>query len=372
MKDNYTKEIDLIDLFIDWIGHWKSFLVFLLLGIILAGGYMYMGRSTSTPSTQREEKDAVENLAEGTKLSTLSKNQLAGISLDDMELYFLSEQDVQAVDEIVELNKQYVENLETYNSEKNGLDLKDRAETFNYIIDTKNLLETRKAALTDDQKIYYYAKLGVSTAVGTDGIDKKTVASNEAVVVNSSPSKKKAALLAILFIVLHFMVVSCRYIFSNTIKHSDNLYAMADVPEYIRMINWEKIDSSKGMNKLVNKMRFGKMRKTSLKDVVEINSLATVEKLKNKNYNSVAVVGVGLDDERNLLVRQIKNDNENVVAKSIDSITHNVNGADDIIGVDSAILAVRVGVSRYNEFMEELQALKDRDVDVIGIAVFEL
>lgn len=379
MNENYTKEIDLIDLFIDWLSHWKSLIAVIVVGVILAGGYIFMRRNASVEietEIKNENEitdDFLNNLAEGTLLSTLKKEQLEVITVQDMEKYFLSEKDIMTVDEVIALNEEYNENLTEYDANKSELELADRAEAFNFIANSKNIIEARKAALSADQAIYYYAKLGINIVAGKDnsavvGDEKNSV--EDTIVANKS-SEKKAILIIVLIFILHFIAVACRYIFSNRVKHSDKLSSMVGVPEYTRMIDWTKIDSAKGLNKLVNKIRFGKIRRTPLKEIVEINTSATIEKLNNKNYISVAVVGVGLDDERNMLVRQIKNDNENIVVKSIDSITHSVNGSDDIVGVDSAILTVRVGVSRYNDFIEELQSLRDRDVDVIGIAVFE-
>jgi len=373
MNENYTKEIDLFDLFIDWLSHWKSLIAIVILGVLLAGGYMYKGHVSAGESEQEVADNFLDNLEDGTLLSSLTVDQLKLITVRDMEKYFLSEKDIIAVEEVIAIYDEYKENLEEYDDKKNELEIADRAESFNYIANTKAILEGRKGALSADQQIYYYAKLGVSTVAGGDNLstsdDEKDGSDN--VVVTNTSSKKKAVLIVILMFIFHFIVVACRYIFSNTIKHSDNVSDMANVPEYTRIIDWEKIYSEKGISRLVNKLRFGKLRKTPLNDVVEINASVTIEKLENKNYNSVAVVGVGLEDERKMLVHQIENDSENIVVKSIDSITHSVNGSDDIAGVDAAILVIRVGYSRINDFNEELKSLKDRDVDVIGIAVFE-
>ncbi len=371
MNENYTREIDLIDLFIDWISHWRSLIVFILIGVIGACGYMYAGKGAAASNITSEA--VIEIIAEDATLSTLTAEQLSEITVKEMEEIFLSQKDMQAVDEVIGLINEYNENLAEYQKSKAKMKLKDRTEAFNYLASSKNIIEARKAALTADQQIYLYEKLGVSTVVGENEAKASAKDASKAAPVETttSASTTKAILIIVVAFVLHFIIFACKYMFNGNIKHSDSISYMVNVPEYTRMVDWNRIDSSKGLDKLVNKMRFANTRKTSLEDVVEINSSATVEKLKNKEYNSVAVVGTGIEAERNMFANQLLKDMPNAKVKSIESITHSVNGADDIAGVNAAILAVKVGESRYNEFFEELQSLRDRDVDVIGIAIFE-
>ncbi len=368
--NEYTREIDLLDLFIDWLAHWKSFFVFLLVGVICAMTYMYVGGTTT--STSVSEEDVISEVADDVTLSTLTSEQLSALTLKDMENDFLSEKDITAVDELIALSEEYSENLQVYDSQKEKLELKDRSEAFNYIANTKNIIEARKAALTADQQIYYYAKTGVSIVVGQanelDGEEEKTATD---VVVETSPSKSKALLIVIVFAFIHFVWFACRYIFDNTVKHTDNLSLLTEVPEYTRMVDWDCINAKKGIDKLVYNMRFAGIRRTSLSDTIEINASATIEKMKNKSYSSIAIVGSEAAELGKKLSEQITKADTSKVVKSIDSITHSVNGADEIAGVDAAILAVKVRKTRYNELLEELQSLKDRDVDVVGIAVFE-
>lgn len=337
MNENYVREIDLFDLFIDWLSHWRSLLAFLIIGVILAGGYMLLG---SNPSALIE-LDIVQKEEEGE----------------------LTARELKAVEDVISLNNEYTDNLKLYEAEKESLAVNERAEAYYYIANTKDILESRKAALSEAQLNYFY---------GDDGTEVDELAKTETGdVAPAGPSKTKALLIMILAVILHFIVFACRYIFDNRIKHTDTLSAMTGVPEYTRMVDWSKVDSKNGLDKLVNKMRFAGIRRTTLTEVVEINSSVTIEKLKNKNYSSVAVVGTGIDLERNILSNQILKDKPDATVKSIDSVTHSVNGADDIAGVDAAILAVKVAHTRYNDFMEELQSLRDRGVDVLGIAIFE-
>jgi hypothetical protein len=370
MRERYIKQIDLIDLFIDWISHWRSLFVMLIISVIISAWYIYTGGTVVKINNNINP----EQLASSTTLGLLTDEQIKQLTLEEMEQYFLTEKDVRVVDDIIELNDSYMENVELYNDQKDSLKLSERAEIQSNLADAKNVIETRRALLTADQQAYYFAKIGVGRdELSEEGSarDEASSSNNKTSTVKIGPSKKVAVLIVIVAFILHFLVVSTKYIFGSVVRHTDSLSSTLKLPEYTRMYDWNRIDAAKGLDKLVNRARFSGVRKTSLEDTVEINALATIQKLKNKNYNSVAVVGNNMDDDRAILVHQIQNDSENLLVKSIDSITHSVNGADEIAGVDSAILAVRVGVSRYSDLFEEITSLEERGVDVIGVAVFE-
>ena len=361
MYPNDEKEIDLIDLLFDWLSHWRSLCVFLLIGVLAAGGYVYVANSRAAAV------EPIDTVADDATLSTMTEEQLAALSLEDMESY-LTEKDLMAVHDVITLNEEYLENMAAYNEQKDSMDLKDRAETLSYISTTKNAVITAKEALTDDELIYYYY---YSDATEFALSSTNTTTTTDTATVSTGASAKKAIIIVLVAFFLHVVIVACLYIFNNKIKRSDRLSAMVGVPEYTRMIDWDAIDKKKGLDSIIARGRLTGVRRTALDDVIEINASATVEMMKNKNYSSVAVVGPGLGQERDRLVSQISKAGSATVVKTIDSITHSVNGADDIAGVDAAILAVRVAATRYSDFMEELQSLRDRDVDVIGIAVFE-
>ena len=361
MYPNDEKEIDLIDLFAEWFSRWRSLCTFLLIGIVVAGAYMYIACSNSSTETSVDTSS---------DLSSLTDEQLATLSLDDMAA-MLTEQDMLAINELIALNDEYVANITAYEAQKDSMDLKDRAEALSYIATTKNAVLTGKNALTDDELVYYYYYYYQQAGIDWTDTTANTSVTTATTSTASSGSIKYAIIIILVAIFLHIAIVACSYIFNNRIKHSDRLTDMVKVPEFTRAINWDNVDAGRGLDRLVSSIRFSGIRRTPLEEVLDINASATIDKMNNKNYSSVAIVGPGLEDERQLLVSHISDASSANVVKSIDSITHSVNGADDIAGVDAAILAVRVAATRYSDFMEELQSLRDRDVDVIGIAVFE-
>lgn len=368
MEYNKRREIDLVDMIIDWLAHWRSIIVFVLLGTCIAGIYIYTGKSEVPVTTSDND---INVLAETSSLSMLTEKQLSKITIKEMEDLFLSRQDIIAAEECINLYEEYLENIEKYEGEKESLELLKRAETFNYIANSKNVIEVRVAGLTPDQRVYYYAKLRERISSEADEKLESEEVEASASVVTVDASKTKGVLLFVIVIAAHFVTCSCLYIYDKKIKHTDTLSTIVRIPEYTRMIDWDIIDKKKGLDKLVSIMRYSSVRRTSLSETIEINAIATVEKLKNKQYTSVAVVGTGLVDERRAFINQIDKIDCNIIGKSIDSVTHSVNGSDEISGVNAAILAVKVGFTKYNDFFEELQSLKDREVDVIGIAVFE-
>ena len=362
------KEIDVVDLILDWIEHWKSLLVAVLVGVVLACSYMFLF-SESEPIHESQDEETIEELAKVKMLSELSQEQLQSVSLKEMEEFFLSEKDIASVDDVIYLQGEYENNVKVYDEKKDGEKLRDRAEAFSHIANTKNIVEARRASLTGDQQIYYYAKLGLDSSVGNG--ENKT---NE-LIINSGNSlvrsKKKAVLIIFLVLLLHFVIIGLRYIFGQKIKHADVLSNILDVPEFTRMVDWESINNTRGIGKFVNKVRFSSFRQTELKETISINVATTIDILKKKKYSSLAVVGSGIDVERLTFISQIAETDSSIIVKSLDSVAYSVNGAENIAGVDAAILVARVGLTKYNELVEEFQSLKTRKVDVIGIMVFE-
>ena len=103
MNGKIKKEIDVIDLLLNWIEHWKSLVGVVILGVILACGYLFL----FTAESPKKNTESVADLANGKFLSELTQEQLAKVSLKDMEKYFLSEKDIVAVDEVIYLQGEY-------------------------------------------------------------------------------------------------------------------------------------------------------------------------------------------------------------------------------------------------------------------------
>lgn len=320
MKEYKPREIDLVDLFITCLSHWRSLLIFIFVGIVLAGLYVFWGEGSSVSTSEGVE---------------------------------LSHAEIQKIEDLTSLKEEYEELLKEYEAKKTDLELIDRAETLSNLGTAFNIIRNQEAALTADQKSVYFGE------------------AEEQEEVQTGPSPINALMVVCIAVFFHLVFWGGVYVFDNKIKRTDCLSEIACIPEFTRMIDWDKVNSAKGLDKVINKIRYAGMRKTALRDVVEINVSAAIEKVRNNNYTSLAVVGVSLDEERKIFTDQIAKDYSELLVKSIDSITHSVNGADDIMGIDAAVLVVKVGITRYNDLAEELHSLRDRGVNVIGVAVFE-
>lgn len=348
MKENYNKEIDALDLLYDWLSHWRSFLVVMLIGIIISG--LYTIRFNSNPYEDES----------GSELR---------VTTEYLEKNSLSEKEIIEVDELIDLYNNYLDNIKLYNKNKDSLEIHERVEVLDNIANTKTIIEEQKLQLADVQLSYFYGKLDIDTVV--DVVDGRQVSGTEISLISWGRVVKRIVLTIILLLIVHLLFFALKYLFDKKIKHSDSISNMVDIPVYSLMVDWEKLDKKCGLDRFINKMRYASLQKTSISETLKINGLAVVDMLNNRGYSSIAVVGPGLDAEREAFSDQISKTNPDVIVKSIDSITHSFSGAKDISGVKAAVLVVKVGFTSYQDFFEEVQSLIDRDIDVLGIAVFE-
>ncbi len=118
-------------------------------------------------------------------------------------------------------------------------------------------------------------------------------------------------------------------------------------------------------------MRFATLHKTDYEEVISINANMTVAVLKNNAYSSLAIIGKCKDDGGIKLKNKIELLDSSISVKNLDSIAYSVDGAKCMSSLNAAIIVGQVGYTKYSDLIDELQSLKIRDVDVIGIAIFE-
>ena len=339
MDSRTYNEVDLRDLLMDWISHWKSLFAILALGVLaVTANYLYICNKYASNSTDT--------------------TSLIAYTDEDFET-ILSQEELNYVDGLVELENSYNENLNMYNEEEKKLELVDKADIMAKLVYSSSTIHSMTKTLSDDQKQYYDYLHGAEIyAPVQPGFSHRN-------------AMIKSVFVLIALCCIHFLIFGFRYLISDYIKPSDSLTLKFGIPEFTRVIDWEKNDSLRGIDNAIIKYRFRKTRRTTLEDTLKINASAIIEKGKKNGSKEIVVVGMRSEKERNMLRTHILSENESIDVKSIDSVTHCVESVDDIVGVDSAVLVVKIGYSTYKECIEELDSLKIRGIDVLGIVAFE-
>ena len=135
MDSRTYNEVDLQDLLIDWITHWKSLFAILALGgLAVIANYLYICNKYASNST-------------GT-------TSLIAYTDEDFET-ILSQEEHNYVDGLVELENSYNENLNMYNEEENQLELVDKADIMAKLVYSSSTIHSMTNNLTDNQKQYY-------------------------------------------------------------------------------------------------------------------------------------------------------------------------------------------------------------------------
>ena len=63
MNGKIKKEIDVIDLLLNWIEHWKSFVGVVLLSVIVACGYLFLFNSNAEITQEKADRESAKDLA---------------------------------------------------------------------------------------------------------------------------------------------------------------------------------------------------------------------------------------------------------------------------------------------------------------------
>lgn len=319
------REINVYDLFVNWLIHWRSLAAFLTIGLLVAIILM----------VSRNDAESVN-------------------TINDLEMTAEDKKDVEIVASLLD---EFVTASDIFIKNSDSLSVNERAEILYNLTYAQYLLDIKTRAFSNNQKVY----------LSTRGLPDETVLDTvDHTFASPVYSICKILLLAVF---IHAMFFSIDYLFNDRIKHHENLCERFQLCEYTPMVDWDAINSKKGLDRIFCNMRHLRESRTTLQDAIEINVLATIEKLQTVGANSVAIIGDVA--EKKMLAEGIIQKNENLTVKLIDSIRRSINGADQIIGVDAAIMVVKASQTRLSLFMEELKALESRNVMILGIVTVE-
>lgn len=328
MNKDYTRELDLADMIIEWVAHWRSLMIFFVIGIVIAVGY-YVNVT----------------------------NNAAVIEIPVEEV--MSSEELEKVKNVIDLNNEYNEDYLLFEKEKEQLSVTERSAILNNLVQSQNIIETEKALFTTNQSKYYNQYYNGEQ---TDVFEQK---------VNLASVKLKSALIVCALLFVHFIINAMRYVFDKKIKRTDDICMLLNIPEYIRIIDWNRVDKARGIDKAINKMRYSKMARISQEDASRFNAISIAEKMGKRGYKSVLIVGDIFETEKQKLKDSIQNISSEYQVRIIDGIRENIAAADIAMGVDCAVLVGQIGKTNYRNLIKEYQAIVDREIDIIGINIFD-
>ena len=318
-NEEYEREIDIIDLFWEWISHWRSAIVFLLIGCVLMTGLLIYNNA--------KNREAAPEVS--APLSAIDKLEIEKLA----KQYKLNEE---ALDRLI--------------SSKDSIEEGEFATAISDYLESNDKIKTTQKALGDEGKNYFYQLIGINTET-----------------TNSSPSP---FLFWIPFfsLLFHAILVCIIYVFDNRLKMSEKPgEILGNVYDFARVIDWEVIDNKKGIDHWVFVKRIGKCKKIVKKDMEDINAHNLYELIKNSNVNSLIVLNLGDENNGNSFVNCYKAiAGEGADIQYTDSIVYN-NDACNSEKETGCVIITDSKKTTINSLLDEYSLLTARGIKVMGV-----
>lgn len=321
MQSTDSKEIDIKELFTFWLKKWKSMLVLVFIGILLA--YIYLAINSN------KSKDSEERI-DNTQIS--SEQQL-------------TQEETMAVDDLVIIYNQYCALLAKNQESCDESSLIEMSEILEDMVNVSNYVNGIKRTFSVAQLNRFYMMIGMEESV----LQKQNMQSE----LTMELWKDKILVVFVVTAVLaHIIAYTIVYFMDETLKHNEKYVEMISVNELTRV--------NESAKKKRNESKF-----IDVESAIKINSCAIEQISIANNYRKVAIIGIDTNDNEKLA------SNVEIDVNYLSNITTNLNGAKDIAMCEAAFLVVRVGKTKREHLIKEAEALALRKKTVLGIIVFE-
>lgn len=375
-----SREIDLIDMFWYWLSHFKSLIVFLVIGIGVG-----VALFVTTPKATVDTSDTT-NATNDTKIEDLKPEDKtkASYASEEVEKPYpykeeidwnkrLSDSQRKRVDETVKLYNYYIELANNYRT--SGESYKDNSEALYYLTGAKTNVNALIKGLSEDEMKYFYTQIGqdtVSDYFGDTVVTNATKSNTTAAKASESKGrsgKVKLLISVIVALILHVLICVIVYIFDKKLKYTENPSSMLGATEFSRVINWESINSKGTITKAITKARLKREREIPYSEALEVNANAVLD-ISNKNdYKNILVVTEGLVSEGDEFKKLLMKDSD-VNVSVVDNITHNALGAKMASEAQGCVILSKVGNTNLYDIFEEGVAVRSREIDLLGVIVY--
>lgn len=348
MQAKYEQEIDIVDLLLDWLSHWRSLFICLLIGCVVGVGWYYTDAKKAAEAAAAAEEAEATAVAE---TETTEEEEVAPASIEECEAT-LSEAEISEVNELVAMYNSYQDVAAAYYDAESDYSTEEARTALSEIAVAREAISTLKARLTEDQQTYFYLLLGFDVAeVAEVAIIKKIILS--------------WAIIAI----VHFIFFALIYILGGKVKHSDNLGEMLGCSDFVPMVDWKKADSLKGLDRAIYNAKMKGTERLDMDEAMQINA-DTVADLVERNAK-IALIGKEAGDEAKAFIEISSKTHSELDVTYITGVSNSAQNSQVLSDTTAAVLIVKVGASITAEVVEEYKKLLNRNIKVIGVFTVE-
>ena len=327
----YVREIDFLDMFWEWVSHWKSLLLLIIL-FILTGEIMFYFSHKVEPVDM-----SISNNNEGVVVTNLPGN--LRVPVENLANNYKK---------CEELKKEYYEKGDTFS-------LAEKSEILFNIIACEQLIEKLKRNNMTELQLEYYSSLigtNYNNVVHTD--------------TNNKTNKTKLVLAVLGLIFIHGMFFGFVFIFDPKLKKSDDLPSLLGCIEYSKCIDWDSIDRKKGIDKLILKCGFFNEKRVELSKTEQINSNMIVEVASKLGLNTIAIICGDFDELAQNLKGVIDREGKGLTVKVVESLVYDADGVKLMSDVEGAVIISKINQSKVIDLKKEANALKNRSIKLLG------
>lgn len=314
MQEHY---VDLIDLFVDVLKHWKGAILFFCIGAVCFGIYSY----SNGANAQTIEKTAM----------TSGEKRAVDIVMEYEDLYNQASQ------------------------------LED--------IDVENLISLKKAMIDavrgfNDAQMEYYAENSTINILGTQS---SLLEVTEEESTEKHISKKMVCIGAIVGAFLYFFIWGVKYIFDEHLKSSDDLMEIISVPQLGKVYTVKMPPFF--IDRFLFKIKYHGQNVYPIEKSIELIVANLCTLAKGNDCDLVTLVGVSLGDKAIEICEQIKKIAKNSYEIDVDILDNLLVDTQDISSLykaTSVVMVEEVGKTLYSDINKEQQLINQLNINILG------
>lgn len=194
------------------------------------------------------------------------------------------------------------------------------------------------------------------------------------VTVTPGLSLKYLLLGIVMAMFLYALYIFMTYIFSPTIRATDNLqqlYAVSQLGLVPAKKNKKKIFEF--VDRWIESLRNRNKRRFTQEEAVILASAAAKMAAERKEYKSVCLIGCNLKEQALTVCEQIKNNlnKDNIQAVILNNILYDAAAMKGLENAEGVLLVEKAGSTLYAEIAQELELLRRENIAILGGIIVE-
>lgn len=313
------REIDLIDLTVEVLKHWKGIIVSLIIGAICLGAYSYMN-----PQGKKGEE------------LTFAEGKAVDVVLEYEELYIQAKEQ-ENVEMIIELSKAVLDGIKTFS----------------------------------DPQIDYFMKNSNSDLWGKETLGGISIEANNQL-IKKKVSIKLIIIGAIVFGFVYMLIWMLKYLFDGKVKSSDNMVDLIGISQLGKF--WTSKAPSFIVDRMLYNLKHHGQRVFEEEKSIELAAANISVNAEKKNVKSITIIGTDLQVRAMKYCEKLEKvlrENYKLEANILEDIVYNQKALESLVHSQSVVIVETVGNTSYSDLDDEVKLVKQLGILIIGGVIID-